>query len=102
MQLYSILIFTELRRFMQAGIRWDFGTLQEFFGFLGMFKICPGWAAIHGLPWKQNGNMFKNKRVKCIHVYVRSREHIYMHLTRNQLCLKYLHLNTGSAFSNNV
>lgn len=61
MQLYSILILTALWRFMQTGIRWDFGTLQEFFAFLGMFKICLGWAAIHGLPWKHNRNMFLKK-----------------------------------------
>lgn len=74
MQLYSILILVELRRFMQAGVRWDFGTRQEISGFLGMFKIrltSTGWAAldgIHGLPWKHNRNMVKNKRIKCIRV----------------------------------
>lgn len=73
MQLYSILILAELWRFMQAGVRWDFGTIgQEFFGFLRMFKIrltSTGWAAldgIHRFPWKHNRNMVKNKRIKCI------------------------------------
>lgn len=42
MQLYSILILAELWRFMQAGVGWDFGTPQEFFGFLGMFEIRTG------------------------------------------------------------
>lgn len=59
---------------MQAGVRWDFRTRQEISGFLGMFKIrltSMGWTAldgIHGLPWKHNRNMVKNKRIKCIHV----------------------------------
>lgn len=33
MQLYGILILAELWRFRQAGVRWDFRSLREFFGF---------------------------------------------------------------------
>lgn len=45
---------------------------------------------------------FKNNRVKCIHVRVRSREDIYMYFTGNQLSLtvNVSKLNTGSAFTN--
>lgn len=72
MPLYSILILAEVWRFMQAAIRWDFGTLQEFFGFSGeclrSAREGPPLDGIHGLPWKHNRNMFKNKGVKRIHV----------------------------------
>lgn len=93
MQLYSILILVELWRFMQAGVRWDFGTRQENSGFLGMFKIrltSTGWAALdrtHGLPWKHNRNMVKSKRIKCICVCVGSGEHLNMFFTRSQTSL---------------
>lgn len=99
MQLYSILILAEVWRFMQAAIRWDFGTLQEFFGFLGMFEIRSGWAAldgIHGLPWKHNRNMFKNKGVKRIHVCGIKGTLIYAFYQEPVMPFKYLHLNTGS------
>lgn len=100
MQLYSILILAELWRFMQAGVGWDFGTPQEFFGFLGMFEIRTGWAAldgIHGLPWKHNRNMFKNKRVKCIHVWDQGNTYIYAFFYKEPVMpFKCLHLNTGS------
>lgn len=57
-------------RFMPAGVGWDFGTMQEFLGFLGMFEIrltSRRWAAldgIHGLPWKHNRNIVKNEKKK--------------------------------------
>lgn len=39
MQLYSILILVQWWRFMEAGVRWDFGTRQQISGFLEVFKI---------------------------------------------------------------